>query len=104
MEMTNTCNSFAHLKYLIYRQKLKISLEDLENDDSSSDGEWKEKNFTKAKRHRLSRLDGKTFQKSSLSETEPKTRVLPRRAVTLNKKRVIDSGEVDSEFDSEHNE
>ena len=62
--------------------------------------------FTKGKRHKLSRLDGKAFQKSSftLSETEPKTRVLPRRAVTLNKKRVIDSGEVDSEFDSEHNE
>ena len=39
-----------------------------------------------------------------LSETEPKTRVLPRRAVTLNKKTVIDSGEVDSEFDSENNE
>ena len=88
------------------RKKLKISLEDLENDDSSSDGEWKEKKFIKGKSRKLSRLYGNDFKKSSLmlSETEPKTRVLPRRAVTLNKKNVFDSGEVDSEFDSENNE
>jgi hypothetical protein len=92
------CAIFTYLRYLIFRKKLKISLEDLENDDSSSDGEWKDKKFVKRKGRKLSRLNGNNFRESSLilSETEPKTRVLPRRAVTLNKKTVIDSGEVNS--------
>ena len=81
---------------------MKISLEDLENDDSASDGEWKEKEFNKGKSKKLSRLDSKSAFK--LSETETKARVLPRRAVTLNKKSIIDSAEIDSEVDDDNDE
>ena len=41
---------------------------------------------------------------SNLSEILLKTRVLPRRAVTMNKKTIVDSGAVDSDFESEDNE
>merc|ERR1719415_237260 len=66
--------------YIRKRKKVKISLEDLENDDSCSDGEWEEKEFNKRKNKKLSRLDRKSA--FNLSETETKARVLPRRAVT----------------------
>ena len=88
---------------------MQISIEDLENDYSSSDGEWKDDKFKKGKNKKMSRLHekGDDFQhsaSSNLSEIQLKTRVLPRRAVTMNKKTIVDSGTVDSEFESEDNE
>ena len=81
-------------------------MEDLENDDSSSDGEWKGNNLKKIKGQKQSgdastKINKLTFH---LTETEAKTRILPRRAVTLNKKNIIERDEVDSELDSENNE
>ena len=81
---------------------MKISLEDLENDDSCSDSEWKEAEFKMGKSKKLSRLDSKpTF---NLSENDTKPRILPRRAVTLNRKIIIESADVNSEVDSDDNE
>ena len=90
-------NPFLHF----FRKKIKISLEDLENDDSCSDGEWEEKEFNKGKNKKLSRLDRKSA--FNLSETESKARVLPRRAVTLNKKSIVDNADIDSEVESDNN-
>ena len=87
---------------LSFRKKVKISLEDLENDDSCSDGEWEDKEFNKGKNKKLSRLDRKSV--FNLSETETKARVLPRRAVTLNKKSIIDRTDIDSEVDDDNDE
>ena len=74
----------------------------MENDDSCSDGEWKGKEFNNGKHKKLSRLDIKSAFTSS--ETETKARVLPRRAVTLNKKSIIDSADIDSEVESDNNQ
>ena len=74
----------------------------MENDDSCSDSEWREAELKKGKNKKLSRLDIK--RASTLSENDTKPRVLPRRAVTLNKKSIIESAEVDSEVDSDDNE
>ena len=74
----------------------------MENDDSCSDSEWREAELKKRKNKKLSRLDIK--RASTLSENDTKPRVLPRRAVTLNKKSIIESAEVDSEVDSDDNE
>ena len=78
----------------------------MEDDDSCSDGEWKGAEIKKGKGQKLSRIDAKRFaeQPQKISETETKTRYMPRRAVTLQKKRIIESRDVDSESDEEVNE
>ena len=99
---THKILSYA-LTLLHFRKKLKLSLEDLENDDSSSDGEWKESDFKKAKRQKLSYTRHNVKQSSNnLMETAIKTRILPRRAVTLKTKSIIDTNQDDSEDDNDN--
>ena len=106
------CNSsqiytwtFYDLAYLHFRKKLKLSLEDLENDDSSSDGEWKGNYFKSTKGQNLSYKRHKLKESSSeLMETAIKTRFLPRRAVTLKTKSIIDTNQDDSEDDNDNME
>ena len=78
-------------------------------DGEWKDGEWKDEKFKKGKNKKMSRLleKGDDFQhseSSNLSEIQLKKRVLPRRAVTMNKKAIVDSGAVDSDFESVDND